>query len=111
MDLEIICNEGICYMALCNSNNSIMISGSINNSLYTNIPKNSILLDKYKYKNIITLMDNTLLDDCNFMIEVISNNSICLRGFIIKDPFEYNFVKFKINQGNMFNICKDYLKN
>lgn len=111
MDLEIICDEGICYMALCNSNNSIMMSGSINNSLYNNIPKNSILLDKYKYKNVITLMNNTLLDDANFIIEIISNNSICLRGFTITATSEYNFVKFKINQDNMFNICQEYLKN
>jgi len=109
MDLEIICNEGICYMALCNYNNSIMISGSINNSLYNTIPKNSILLNNNKYKNIITLLDNNTLSNSNFMVEIISNNSICLRGFIVND--QYNFVKFKITQGDMFDICKEYLKN
>lgn len=47
MDLEIICDEGICYMALCNNNTTIMTCGSITNIYHSVLPNNNILLNKY----------------------------------------------------------------
>jgi len=109
MDLEIICNDGICFMALCNNNNNIMLCCSIVNSLYTEMPNNYILLDKNNYNNNIIILDNVLFEQCEFIIDIVSNNSICLRAFIINN--QYNTVKFKINQGGMFKISKKFLNN
>lgn len=114
MEYYIDCVDGIAFMSL-TANYEILISGSLLNAMYWNMPSNHIL-NAHDYNLIIIGKDlqqnNTNIQDCELKVDVVSNNSICVRLYE-KDHLhdeENETVGFKITQGELFKIAKKYLQ-
>jgi hypothetical protein len=109
MEHEIICEEGICFVALCPpfSLNQIMICGSLMNAIYFEMPSTSIILDIEKYCDDIILLNNITIEECKMKVDIISSNSVCLRLYEINSRASEDYVVgFKIRQDNLFKIVK-----
>ena len=115
MDNYIICIDGIAFMSLC-KNKEILISESLTRSSYWNLPS-SIILNIGEYAiipNNKNLKDKDIINyihDCELKVDIISDNSICLRLYKkdIKHECEDDIIGFKITQKKLLRIAKKYL--
>jgi hypothetical protein len=109
MDHEIICEEGICFIALFQPLllNKIMMCGSIMNAVYLEMPPINVVLDTKDYSDDIVLLENISLEECKIKVDVVSYNSICLRVFEKNSRGSEDYiVGFKIRQDNLLKIAR-----
>jgi len=112
----ISCDEGIAFMSLCENNSKILIAGSLTNSSFWELPP-SFVVDITKYRldpNNEDLHNNSIEDykrDCELKVDIISNNSICLRLYKKDDRngAEDDIIGFHIDEDELLKIAKKYL--
>ena len=113
MEYELICTEGIAYIALCYplSLNKIMFSGSIIDAMYFELPSNNIVLDVNKYSQYILPLEEPIQNH-RIKVDIISHNSVCLRVYKIDKHLETeeNVIGFKIKQGDLLKIARECLE-
>lgn len=111
-NFRVICEQGIFYMALRSTEalDDIMFCGSITEAWYTELPQTWIVLEKeILHKNIVLLKENDLIEECEAKLEMISDNSFCLRVY----KFNYDLgceddsIPFKIEPADFCTILLD----
>lgn len=111
MDNFIQCQEGIAYICLYPGNFKPMIMGSLVNSNYWELPTRYQLLKIEDYRETIKpIQDEEFNPDwCQLKVDILSENSICLRLFEVDS--EESPVPFTIQSRQLFEIAKGCLKD
>ena len=115
MNRNIICNDGIAFMSLC-QNKEILISGSLTNASFNSLLP-SIVLDIREYDLIPNNKDleNSKImyykHDCELKVDIVSKNTICLRLYKIDiDNYsEDDTIGFTITEKELLKIAKIYV--
>ena len=102
MDSVLICDEGCAYMCLFSNSGNIMIVGSLVNGSYLSSPIKNVILNISDYDNIT--YDTKAYNNIELKVEIVSDNSICLRMNVKNSANEY--VEFSVSVQTLFDIAR-----
>lgn len=105
------CEEGIFYIVL-RSVHEYMFCGSITDSWYQEMPPTWIELDKETLRKTIVPLKDHPIEDCEAKIEMISDNSFCLRVYKFNCDLgcEDDIIPFKIDPKNFLETLRDNIE-